>query len=46
MLNTISKTGLLVLVAECMSQLGWLRVGHHLHPLREMQLYDDGGSGP
>jgi len=43
--TTIGKTGLLLAVTECISQLKWLHF-EHPHNLAHVQLFDDASRGP
>jgi len=43
--TTIGKTGLLLAVTECISQLKWLYF-EHPHELAHLQLFDDASRGP
>lgn len=45
-LATVSKSSLLLAVASAIGQFKWLWISAKYHPLRDLQIFDEGNRGP
>ncbi|PPJ50404.1 hypothetical protein CBER1_06978 [Cercospora berteroae] len=45
-LSTLSKSAMLMVVAQCIGQLKWLYFAQRPHPLQHIEIFDDASRGP